>query len=360
MAGLKVDQYDEGDIQMILEDYGWDSWFDDQYKSLNMHLKAGRVVGSSEIYKVVCEDGLIDAGISHRLFYSTASDSELPVPGDWVLIISDDSDSGYSIYDLLPRRSFLALPDNENQEEKIPAAANVDYILAAVPSGSDLDPVTVKKLTNISRDWGAEPLFICYGGTEGQEEIESLKKASGNAGMIFIDSVDSSSLAGLNQALTPRKTYAVTGVDAEVVSAIIRSLTDGEIFNNTTTDADVYHNNGDEGVLHVLPSSAILLDIPIPVDHEFSDNTDDTADSGDFDDIIEIAMLCRFKDCRHVNEPGCAILETLDNGDLDYDHYKAFMKELKKESVRVFSTEQSEVKKQKKSAPVKIERSIGE
>ena len=94
---------------MIPEDYGWDSWFEDQYKSLNMHLTIGRVVGNSEIYKVVCEDGIINARISDPLFYSTASDSELPVPGDWVLIIPAGSICYLSITTLL-NLSMITLP----------------------------------------------------------------------------------------------------------------------------------------------------------------------------------------------------------------------------------------------------------
>lgn len=345
---------------MILEDYGWDSWFDDQYKSLNVHLKAGRVVGNSEIYRIVCDEGLIDARISDRLFYSTTSDSELPVPGDWVLVISDDSDSGYSIYDLLPRRSFLAVPDDENPEEEIPAAANVDYILVAIPSGDNLDPRTVENLTDISRDWGAEPLFICYGEITGKDEMESLKNAAGNAEIIFIDSIDSSGLVKLVQALSPRKTYAVTGVVVEDVSAIISYLTDGEVFNNMNRSSGGHENGMDDGVLRLLPSSAILLGIPLPVDPGLFDGGSETSEAGDFEDIIEIGQLCRFNDCRHINEPGCAILEALDNGELDYYHYKAFMKELKKDSVRIASSETSDVKKLKKTVPAKNERSAGE
>jgi ribosome biogenesis GTPase len=333
---------------MILEDYGWDSWFDEQYKSLNMHLTVGRVVGNSDTYKVVCEDGVIDARISDRLFYATSSDSELPVPGDWVLIISDDSDSGYSIYDLLPRRSFLALPDEENPDEQIPAAANVDYILAAVPAGNVPDPSVVENISGISREWGAEPLFICYGKTSVKGEKESFKKAAGDTGVIFIDSIEKNGLAKLNEALAPRKTYAVTGLIVEDVSAIISYLTDGEVYNN---DKALNHDS-DTGVLHVLPSSAILLDVPLPAETGFFDGSyDDESfeDDSDFRDIIEIADNCRFSDCRHENEPGCAVLEALDNGEIEYDHYKTFLKALKKGSGRASSSETLEVKKQKKS-----------
>ncbi len=340
---------------MKLEDYGWDSWFDDQYKSLNMHLKTGRVVGNSEIYKVVCEDGVIDAGISDRLFYSTSSDSELPVPGDWVLIISDESSSGYSIYDLLPRRSFLTLPDEENPHEQVPAAANVDFILAAIPAGDGIDPSMVEILTDISRDWGAEPLFICYGKPKNKSEQESFKKAAGDTGIIFIDSIDNSGLAKLTELLSPRKTYAVTGVNAGDVSTIISHLTDGEVFVNGVRDDNAAANDIGKGVLHILPSSALLLSVPIQVDavilngNNSGENSTNSEDD-EFGDIIELAGLCRFSDCRHVNEPGCAILEAIDNGELDYDYYKAFMKALKKETGRVVVSEQAEVKKQKKSA----------
>jgi len=342
---------------MILEDYGWDSWFDDQYKSLNMHLKTGRVVGNTEKYRVVCEEGIIDAGISHRLLYSTASDSELPVPGDWVLIISDESDSGYSIYDLLPRRSFLALYDDENPEEFIPAAANVDYVLAAIPAGTGLDPSIVENLTSICRDWGAEPIFICYGKSSGKKEQENFKKAAGDAGIIFIDSIDKDGLQKLNTAMAPRKTYAVTGVNTDDVSAIISYLTDGEIFENSTVKSNAPDYNMEQGVLHLLPSSAILLGIPIPGDTGFFAGD---YDGNEFGDLAEIANLCRFNDCRHINEPGCAVLEAVDNGEIDYDYYKEFMKELKKETVRVSSAEQSDVKKLKKSLTEKSERVTGE
>jgi len=340
---------------MILEDYGWDSWFDDQYKSLNMHLTIGRVVGNSEIYKIVCEDGVIDARISDRLYYATSSDSELPVAGDWVLIISDGSDSGYSIYDLLPRRSFLTLPDEDNPEELIPAAANVDYILAALPVTGNIDPSIVENLTDVSREWGAEPLFVCYGDTSGKNGKENFKKAAGDTSVIFIDSIDKTGLSKLNEALTPRKTYAVTGVNSADVSAIISYLTDGEV-----AVGGLHESDSGNGVLHVLPSSAILLGVPLPGDAGFLVGNSYAEESEDFSDIIEIASQCRFNDCRHINEPGCAILDAIDNGELDYDYYRAFLKALKKESGRVVSAEIPEVKKQKKGVSVRVEKGAAE
>jgi ribosome biogenesis GTPase len=338
---------------MILEDYGWDSWFDDQYKSLNMHLTIGRVVGNSEIYKIVCEEGLIDARISDRLIYSTSSDSELPVPGDWVLIISDGSDSGYSIYDLLPRRSFLTLPDDDDPEEQIPAAANVDYILAAIPAGDDHNPSVAANLIDVSREWGAEPMFLCYGDSSGKNIKDNFSKTAGDAAVIYIDSIDETGLTKLNGALTPRKTYAVTGVNSDDVSAIISFLTDGEV-------SGMPESNGNNGVLRVLPSSAILLGVPLPGDAGLLTGNSSVEDGEDFGDIIEIASQCRFNDCRHINEPGCAILEAIDNGELDYDYYRAFMKALKKESGRVVPVEAAEAKKQKKGAAVRVEKVVGE
>ncbi|PKL16881.1 MAG: hypothetical protein CVV49_13885 [Spirochaetae bacterium HGW-Spirochaetae-5] len=340
---------------MILEDYGWDSWFDDQYKSLNMHLTIGRVVGNSEIYKIVCEDGVIDARISERLFYSTSSDSELPVPGDWVLVISDDSDSGYSIYDLLPRRSFLTLPDGDDPEELIPAAANVDYILAALPASEDIAVSIVENLAEVSREWGAEPVFLCYGDTSGKNVKDNFAEAAGDAPVIFIDSIDKSALSKLNEALTPRKTYAVTGVNPHDVSAIISYLTDGEVSADSADEV----GSGME-VLHLLPSSAILYSAPLPGDSRILNGNHDSEESEDFGDIIAIADQCRFNDCRHQNEPGCAILEAIDNGELDYDYYRAYLKALKRESGRVVSVETAEVKKQKKAAPLRIEKGIAE
>lgn len=340
---------------MNLEDYGWDSWFDDQYKSLNMHLTIGRVVGNSEIYKIVCEDGLIDARISDRLFYSTSSDSELPVPGDWVLIISDGSDSGYSIYDLLPRRSFLTLPDEDDPEEMIPAAANVDYILAAIPAGDGLDPSVLENLSDVSREWGAEPLFLCYGNPPDKNAKENFKKAAGDASVIFIDSIDKTGLSKLSEALAPRKTYAVTGILPDDVSAVISYLTDGEVAPARSGEDDFPGS-----MLQILPSSAILLSLPLPGDAGLLNGKYDDEEGEDFGDIIEIAAQCRFNDCRHVNEPGCAILEAIDNGELDYDYYRAFLKALKKETGRAVSAEVTDAKKQKKTTAVRVEKGAAE
>jgi len=347
---------------MILEDYGWDSWFDAQYKSLNMHLNVGRVVGNAEIYKVVCEGGVIDAGISHRLFYSTSSDSELPVSGDWVLIISDESESGYSIYDLLPRRSFLVLADQDNPDQQIPAAANVDYILAAIPSGDSSYLSFVENLSDISHDWGAEPLFLFYG-KAGNGEKADVEKTAGGAGVIFVDSLDDAGLSGLKELLSPRKTYAVTGVNDRDVLVIINYLIDGKIFddgeyNRNTADDDT-DNDLSKCDLHLLTNSAMLLSTPLPGGIGFYTGIDDhngNNEGDDFGDIIGIAGLCRFNDCRHINEPGCAVLEALDGGDLDYDHYKKFLKVLRKDAGRIPAAEQGEVKKQKKIIALKSER----
>ena len=113
---------------MKLEEFGWDSWFEEQYNKLNVNLKPGRVVLQSETLMVLCEDGIVEAEISDRLNYSVVDNDDLPVIGDWVFLIPGGDGVRAQIYDVLPRKTVFISRDPGDQLDDVLLGANIDYI----------------------------------------------------------------------------------------------------------------------------------------------------------------------------------------------------------------------------------------
>ncbi len=312
---------------MRLEDFGWDAWFDEQYGKLNMNLKPGRVVLQSEPVMVLCEEGIIEAEISDRLNYSIVSDDDLPVIGDWVLLISGGEGVRAQIYDVLPRKSVFMSIDPEDEWSEILPGANIDYMCIVVSMSEMPDFSFIHKLARGIIENGAAPLLLFSKTdlTEDDKIITQIEEEFSSFKVFSLSSVSRDGLDDFKNYMEYGKTYSFTGFIGAGKSSIIAAIA-GE-------------NCGEGMGLFRADNGAIIIDTD-----EISGvsvSSEDNYHQDDFDDFMDLAENCRYGDCRHDNEPGCAVLAAVENGDVDLIRYKSFKQMLKKE---VFSVEKKRVR----------------
>lgn len=306
---------------MKLEDFGWDKWFDEQYGKLNMHLKPGRVVLQSEPVMVICEEGLIEAEISDRLNYSIVSHDELPVIGDWVFLIPGDEGVRAQIYDVIPRKSVFLSKDPEDEWSEILLGANIDYICIVVSMSEIPDFGIIHQIARGIIENGAAPLLL-FSKTDLSDDDNTrvvLENEFHDYKIFFLSSATGEGVEDFKKSMEYGKTYSFTGFIGAGKSSIIEVVAGG----NSGAGMDLFRSE----------SGAIIVDtdeisgVSVSTNDSYKDN---------FDDFIELSENCRYSDCRHSNEPGCAVLDAVENGDVDFSRYKSFLQMLKKQ---VFSVE---------------------
>ena len=306
---------------MKLEDFGWDAWFAEQYGKLNMNLMPGRVVLQSEPVMVLCEDGIIEAEISDRLNYSIVSDDELPVIGDWVFLMPGDEGVRAQIYDVMPRRSVFLSKDPGDEWSEILLGANIDYIciVTSIPELPDFSIIHQLALSVIEN--GAEPLIL-FSKTDLADEEKNrplLENEFKDYKIYFLSSASGEGIDDFRKSMEYGKTYSFTGFIGAGKSSIISAIAGG----NSETGMDLFITENGPIIVDTDEISGVSVST--------NDNSQDK-----FDDFFELAENCRYSDCTHCNEPGCAVLDAVDNGDVVLSRYKSFIQMLKKQ---VFSME---------------------
>ena len=317
-----------------LQTYGWDGAWSATFEPFQRDgLSPGRItVQHRGEYDVATEDGDVRARVAPRLRRSSTP-SGLPVVGDWVGLDADSVIQG-----VLPRRTaFLrraAADARARTAREQVVAANVDLVLIMVALGQDLDRLLLERYVTLALQSGAEPVIVL---TKADLEPDPESVAS--------------ELAGVGGAIPIRFLSSRTGVGVEDIRVLIAPGTTGTLLGPSGVGKSTLLNRlaGDDALLAtgdvradgsgrhtttrrqlvVLPGGGVLIDNPgMREVHLWL--ADDGLDAA-FDDIADLAAGCRFSDCQHETEPGCAVLAALENGTLARDRwerYRALEREL--------------------------------
>lgn len=315
-----------------LDHYGWNTFF--QPEQIQNDIIIGRITSIQGFkYYVITANGEKEAELSGRLLHG-ASSEELPKLGDWVTLKDYDT-LGY-IIDVLKRRNELSRKNPGAKMEKQILATNVDGAL--IVQGLDRDfnimrlerylvqlaacnvkPIVLLNKVDLVNDWSPFthevaklqrdcPVYFCSTYTKvGLEEIR-------------------------NNVLEKYKTYVLIGSSGVGKSSLLNALMNTNVqpvnstsdFNHkgkhTTTTRDLFQ----------LPNGSLLIDTPGM--REFGLTFEEGHDSDDlFPAIQKFATQCRFSDCRHLHEAGCAVIDAVHSGALEDEVYESYLKLIKEQ-----------------------------
>jgi len=292
-----------------------------------------------------------EAEITGNLRFSANSRADFPAVGDWVTMTIYDSYQAI-IHKILPRKSVLERQAVGKFGEIQIISTNIDvaFIIQAINNNFSIN--RLERYLTICYSANIEPVLVISKidlstEKEIQDAINVLEKRDKKVKYILLSNM---TLKGLDQILgfiQKGKTYCVVGSSGVGKSTLINNLLKKNILKTGLISLST--NKGrhitDHRELFVLENGGIIIDTPGMKELGMTDNT--VGIKTTFQEIFEISFKCKFPDCKHINEIGCAVIEALNNGTIDKDSYDNYQK-IQKEQER-FQTTLAEKRKKDKA-----------
>lgn len=333
---------------MNLIDYGWNDKFKNEFEKLNRkECIPARVVRQEKgIYQVKCEYGEVKAVVCGKLRYDAASISDFPAVGDWVVIKLVNEGKSAIIYSVLPRKSSLTrkVPISGGRKvrdingmrvviggstEAQVIAANIDILFFVMSLDNDYSLKRMERYLTVGWNSGATPVIIlnkidlC---TDLNEKLKEIEKISIGVNIHCISAMKNQGIEELSKYITKGTTiglFGSSGVGKSTISNCLLGndkLLTGEVREK---DSKGRHTTTWRELI-VLPEGGIIIDTPGM--REFQVWLDQDEFDIRFQDIKDIENQCKFNDCSHGKEPGCAIKKALKDGTLTQEHYENYLK----------------------------------
>lgn len=315
---------------MNLETFGWSSYFSEQFEPFAREgLVAGRVAQEHRgVLRVWTADGEIEAETSGRLRHEARGRGDLPAVGDWVAIRQRPNETA-SIRAVLPRRgAFSRKAAGARTDEQI-VAANVDTVFLVTGLDGDFNVRRIERYLTVAWESGARPVVVLNKADLCPDLAGYVADAeSVSAGVpVVAVSAGFGDVTELAAFLKPGETVALLGSSGVGKSTITNRLLGGEAQKTGAVreSDDRGRHTTTHRELFLLSSGALLVDTPGMRELQVWAGDEGTGLDDAFSDVADFARQCRFGDCRHEGEPGCAVAEALESGALDADRYANYV-----------------------------------
>ncbi len=281
------------------------------------------------LYKVANEHHEWWAEPSGRLLYEALGAEDLPVVGDWVQVSVGGPDDRLQILELMPRKTLIARRAVGQDREVQLLAANVDHIFVVSSLNHDLNAKRLDRYRALVRQSGASgTLLLTKSDLIAEEEIpELLAKVEHSFPVLVVSGVSGRGLDTLRGMLPAGSTAVFLGSSGVGKSTLLNALL-GEERQDTggirESDSRGRHTTSSRSLIP-LPSGAFLIDTP-GIRELGLWNLDDETLQESFDELSGLDRLCRYRDCQHESEPGCAVLEAVRSGQLDAERLASYRK----------------------------------
>ncbi|MDB5474752.1 MAG: ribosome-associated GTPase [Phenylobacterium sp.] len=298
----------------MITPYGWSRGLQRDFEPFAARglVPARVIVQQRGLYRLVAEAGETEARLSGR-FHHDAEDGGHPVVGDWVGIQAED---GFAlIQGLVPRRTAFVRKQAGTGHGVQVAAANVDVALLALSLNGDLNLRRLERYLAATYESGAAPVVVLTKADACADvagAVAQVATVAGDAPVMAVSAVSGEGLAALADQLEPRRTAVLLG------SSGVGIREHDERGRHTTTHRELIR----------LPSGALILDTPGMRELGLIDAEAGVAVvfAGVEAEVEALAETCRFKDCAHGAEPGCAVRAALDDGRLEAARFEAWRK----------------------------------
>ena len=244
--------------------------------------------------------------------------------GDWVAARIDGGDGGACVVGFVPAWSRLTRRDPGGQSQVL--AANVDIVFITAPADR-LSAARVERESAMAWESGARPVvLVTKGDVALPDQADELRRRLVNIDVVQTSAVTGLGLPAVHELLQPCRTAVLLGPSGAGKSSLANALI-GEQRMATTSVRDGDHRGRHTTTsrqLLIVPTGGVLIDTPGLRSLSLEGAGEGIAAT--FDDIVELAASCRFRDCRHLSEPKCAVIAALARGELDADRLANYRK----------------------------------
>jgi ribosome biogenesis GTPase / thiamine phosphate phosphatase len=317
---------------MKIEDFGYNDTFEKLRIENNLeHFEIGRVIAEhKERYIVKSEKGEFEAEITGNLRFSAKNREHFPAVGDWVALINNDSDFAI-IHSVLPRLSILSRQAVGKFGERQIIATNIDFALLVQAVDRDFNINRLERYLTICYSSKVSPIIVLtktdlIESQRLKEIVENIRLRIKNIPIFAISNETKVGYDSIRKLIKKRKTYCLLGSSGVGKSTLMNNLSGKNIMKTNSISKST--NKGRHITSHreltVIESGGILIDNPGMREIGIVDSSDGLETA--FDGIFSFSKNCKFTDCSHTNEIGCAVIEAVEQGEIDRKTYENFLK----------------------------------
>ncbi len=317
---------------MTLESLGWDEGLERAFQEWadKRDVQPGRVlIEFNYICRVWCLEGEIEAVRSGRLTHRATSRGELPAVGDWVVIRKRPEETRGAIVAVLPRRSWFSRRMAGQVTDEQVVASNVDVVFVVMALDADFSLRRLERYLLLARESGAAPVVLLTKPDVADDVAARVAEVTALTGEAPVHVISPKLNQGIDQVavhLPPGKTGALLGSSGVGKSTIINRLVGRDI--QRTRDIRAWDSKGRHTTTHrelvFLPNGGFIIDTPGMRELQLWDVGEAVSET--FEDIEALADGCRFSDCRHRDEPDCAVKAAVTEGSISAARLESYLK----------------------------------
>jgi ribosome biogenesis GTPase len=309
---------------------GWDETLAEQFLTYGADgLIAGRVaVQHRGAYDVLTELGELRCDVAGRLYDESDSPADLPAVGDWVAVAPRAEEGAGTIQAVLPRRTKFSRKTAWQAAEEQVLAANVDVVFIVTSLNEDLNLRRLERYLILGRESGAQPVVLLTKSdlaTDPGASRAAVEPVAADVPVHVLSSTTGEGVDAVRAYLRPGVTAALLGSSGVGKSTLVNRLVGDELLETQElrSDGQGRHTTVRRELVQ-LPGGALVIDTPGM--RELQLWIADEALEETFDDVTSLFEHCRFSDCSHESEPGCAVKAALADGTLAQERWDSYLK----------------------------------
>lgn len=317
---------------MKLSDMGFEQWF--QSHAGDLHVEGRDIARISAVdrdaYLVRNLTREVPAELAGKFYFQVQSSIDLPCVGDWVTVQYHNNDTEAIIHEVFPRKTFLRRKSAGEKVQLQMIAANIDVVFIVQSCHFDFNVRRMERYVVMAADGGVEPIVVLtktdlIAPEELDEKLAAIGASTVTAAVITLSNITGAGFDQFQQALVPGRTYCLLGSSGVGKTTLLNRLIGQDAFNTKAVSAtgEGIHTTTRRQLI-VLDQGSMLIDTPGMRELGLL-GVSEGVNQG-FEDIVQLSLNCRFPDCDHTQEPGCAVRAAVSSGALTEDRYSSYIK----------------------------------
>ncbi len=337
----------ETEEKSILERLGWNNYFEEQFiKRENINLEAGRVVWENRgFYKVESFYGNSMA----KLRGKAINEGVHPVTGDWVLFSKEEGTEFLIIEKILERKSKISRKTAGEQSKEQILASNVDIVFIVTALNEDFNLRRIERYLSVVWESGAKPVIVLTKkdlAEDFETKLAQVEIVAFNTPIVAVSSITNENVDIIREMVQYGETAVLIGSSGAGKSTLINSVIGENILKtgNIREDDGMGRHTTTSREMIFLKNGGIFIDSPGLREIQLWAHN---GVSAVFEDIESYILNCKFKNCTHTTEPGCAVRTAIENGELSEKRYESYCK-LKKEERYIAGKSDEKIRQEEK------------